>query len=198
MTIEPGPGGAHTLFPRRRGGPNLWHFIRTTELSRTDESAHSAGLLMRRRFPMRKLAAGFLASLVAVAGCRHETPLGGPGAPRNTLEGRNQPVQTEEMFFSLTLPDLPVTVQRGKETHLTVGIRRGAKFTEKVRVEFARAPKGVTFSPSAGEILPKMDKLDVTVQASQGASPGETTVEVSGTPEALGKIARGSLRLKVE
>lgn len=126
---------------------------------------------------MKSLFAGLVVmTLAALIGCSQGTP-GGPG----TTEKKPAYGQADDTF-NLSVPVFSSSVQQGKQTEATVGIKRAKNFDEDVALRFADVPKGVTVEPASPVIKHGDTDAKITFKAGDEAPLGDFKVNVTGHP----------------
>ncbi len=126
---------------------------------------------------MKSLFTGLVVmTLVALSGCNQGTP-GGPG----TTEKKPAYGQTDDTF-NLSVPVLSSSLQQGKQTEATVGIKRAKNFDEDVTLTFADVPQGVTVEPTSPMIKHGETDVKITVKAGDEAPLGDFKVNITGHP----------------
>jgi hypothetical protein len=129
---------------------------------------------------MKRLFPGLLVSALAVlAGCNQGTP-GGPGATGTTT--KKSAYEQANDTFNLKVPILATTLKQGERKAASIGIKRGKNFDEDVALKFAGMPKGLTLEPSSAIIKHGDEEAKFTLIASNDASLGDFTINVTGHP----------------
>jgi uncharacterized membrane protein len=158
-------------------------------------------------------AAALFGMVVTVAGCNQESSPGGPGVSNqskatsttsttpsdstSTTTTAQKPVVTDKNnTFTLEVPKMTTSVNRGKKENVTIAISRGSEFKESVKLQF-HAPKGVTITPTEPVIPAGQNKVTVSIQADGDAPAGKTNVEVMAVPES-GKSVSLQMPLEVK
>jgi uncharacterized membrane protein len=144
-------------------------------------------------------AAALFGLAIGVAGCSQESTPGGPGvssqsrttsstsatpsSSTSTTTTANKPVVMDKNnTFTLEVPKMTTTVNKGKKEDVTISISRGSAFKESVKIQF-HAPKGVTVTPAEPVIQAGQDKVTVSIQAAGDAPAGKSNIEVTAVPE---------------
>lgn len=144
-------------------------------------------------------AAALFGMVFTVAGCSQESSPGGPGAsnqakttstesvtPSNstsTTTTAHKPVVTDKNnTFTLEVPKMTTSVNRGKKEDVTISISRGSAFKESVKLQF-HTPIGVTVTPAEPVIQAGQSKVTVTIQAASDAPEGKNNIDVTAVPE---------------
>ena len=165
---------------------------------------------------MRLISSAALFGMVmAVAGCTQESAPGGPGvstqshtststspspsgsAMSTTTTTAHKPVVMDKNnTFTLEVPKITTSVNRGKKEDVTISISRGSEFKESVKLQF-HAPKGVTVTPAEPVIQAGQDKVTITIQATGDAPAGKANIDVTAVPQ-TGKSVSLQMPLEVK
>ena len=140
---------------------------------------------------MRNIYTGLaVLTFTTIIGCNQGTP-GGPGTT-----GKSLAYGQADNTFNLSVPMTTSSIQQGKMTEATIGIKRAENFDEDVTLKFDDLPKGVTIEPTNPVI--KHGDLDakITFKAGDGATVGDFKVKVTGHPK-LGSDAQIDFKLSV-
>jgi hypothetical protein len=138
---------------------------------------------------MNRLFAGsFLLTVTFLAGCNQGTP-GGPGAT-GTADKKSAYQQANDTF-NLKVPILATNLKQGERKATSIGIKRGKNFNEDVSLKFAAIPKGITLDPSSAVIKHGDEEAKLTLVASNDASLGDFTINVTGHPSKGGDATIG-------
>jgi uncharacterized membrane protein len=116
---------------------------------------------------------------VALTGCTQEDEKGGPGA---TAEKDANTDADDDRTFTLNVPDITTTVEQGGRDKASISISRGDEFKEEVKLQF-KPPEGVTVTPADAAFNPDAEKVEITIEASAEAAPGDTNIEVTAVPQ---------------
>ena len=145
-------------------------------------------------------AAALFGMMLGVAGCSQESTPGGPGASNpsrttsstsvtpasstSTTTTANKPVVVTDKnnTFTLEVPKMTTTVNKGKKEDVTISISRGSAFKESVKIQF-HAPKGVMVTPAEPVIPAGQNKVTVSIEATGDAPAGKSNIEVTAVPE---------------
>ena len=84
--------------------------------------------------------------------------------------------------FTLEVPKMTTSVNRGKKEDVTISISRGSEFKESVKLQF-HAPKGVTVTPAEPVIQAGQNKVTITIQAAGDAPAGKANIDVTAVPQ---------------
>ena len=84
--------------------------------------------------------------------------------------------------FTLEVPKMTTTVNKGKKEDVTISISRGSAFKESVKIQF-HAPKGVMVTPAEPVIPAGQNKVTVSIEATGDAPAGKSNIEVTAVPE---------------
>ena len=143
---------------------------------------------------MKGSSAGLLVVVfVASIGCNLGTR-GGPGA---TNPNASKPLYGQDNdTFNLSVPGLSTAIKQGEAKVVSIGIKRGINFDEEVTLLFASMPRGVTLDPRSPVIKRGDTEAKVTVTATDEASLGDFTVNVTGHPT-KGADASNELKINV-
>ena len=160
-------------------------------------------------------AAALFGMVVGVAGCSQQSSPGGPGVSTQsktttssstspasstmstTTTTRIKPVVTDKNnTFTLEVPKMTTSVNRGKKEDVTISISRGTEFKESVKLQF-HAPKGVTVTPAEPVIQAGQNKVTITIQAAGNAPAGKTNMDVTAVPQ-TGKTVSLQMPLEVK
>jgi uncharacterized membrane protein len=160
-------------------------------------------------------AAALFGMVVGVAGCTQESAPGGPGvstqsqtttsnstspagsATSSTTTTAHKPVVADKNnTFTLEVPKMTTSVDRGKKEDVTISISRGSEFKESVKLQF-HAPKGVTVTPAEPVIQAGQDKVTITIQAAGDAPAGKANIDVTAVPQ-TGKSVSLQMPLQVK
>jgi len=153
--------------------------------------------------------------VVTVAGCSQESSPGGPGAATQshsstststspsgsaastTTTTANKPMVTDKNnTFTLEVPKMTTSVNRGKKEDVTISISRGSEFKESVKLQI-HAPKGVTVTPAEPVIQAGQDKVTITIQADGDTPAGKANIDVTAVPQ-TGKSVSLQMPLEVK
>lgn len=175
---------------------------------------------------MKKVAVCFAAALLLpLAGCKNESPKGGPGAGSNRNSGvaasthtsgyasvpdsttNHNPANSNKSnntantnldadTFTLKVPFGNTDIDRGKSKEVAISIHRGDTFHQNVKLSF-KLPEGIKVTPIDPVLKPGENEVKVTFQVDASATPGEKTIEVTGTPD-TGKPTSVPITIKVE
>ena len=145
-------------------------------------------------------AAALFGMVVGVAGCTQESAPGGPGvstqtAPSNSTSPARSATSTttttaqkpvvvtdKNNTFTLEVPKMTTSVNRGKKEDVTISISRGSEFKESVKLQI-HAPKGVTVTPAEPVIQAGQNKVTITIQAAGNAPAGKANIDVTAVPQ---------------
>jgi uncharacterized membrane protein len=158
-------------------------------------------------------AAALFGMAVAMAGCTQESAPGGPGvstqsksvstqsatpssATATTTTAQKPVVTDKNNTFTLEVPKMTTSVDRGKKEDVTISISRGSEFKESVKLQF-HAPKGVTVTPAEPVIQAGQDKVTITIQAAGDAPAGKANIDVTAVPQ-TGKSVSLQMPLQVK
>ncbi|HEX4073193.1 MAG TPA: hypothetical protein VHX68_18575 [Planctomycetaceae bacterium] len=160
-------------------------------------------------------AAALFGMVVGVAGCTQQSAPGGPGvstqsktttssstspassAMSTTTTTAHKPVVTDKNnTFTLEVPKMTTSVNRGKKEDVTISISRGTEFKESVKLHI-HAPKGVTVTPAEPVIQAGQNKVTITIQAAGDAPAGKANMDVTAVPQ-TGKSVSLQMPLEVK
>ena len=149
---------------------------------------------MRNEFKYRQddwvvFLMGFCVACMLALGCEYSTEVGGPGA---TVDGKTATDNT----FTLTLPAGEVDVEQGESKSITIGIDRGATFTQSVDVSLTTGSDAIVVEPNTLKFVGNADNMDVTVRVKPDATVGVATITLVGQP-ATGKSVDGMIQVRV-
>ncbi len=114
-----------------------------------------------------------------------------------TTTTAHKPVVTDKNnTFTLEVPKMTTSVNRGKKEDVTISISRGTEFKESVKLQF-HAPKGVTVTPAEPVIQAGQNKVTITIQAAGDAPAGKTNMDVTAVPQ-TGKTVSLQMPLEVK
>jgi uncharacterized membrane protein len=128
---------------------------------------------------------------VALTGCTKESEKGGPGAPATNSNAEAD----DDRTFTLDVPNITTTVEQGARDKASISIDRGDNFKEEVKLQF-KPPAGVTVLPADASFNPDAEKVEITIEASAEAKPGDTNIEVTAVP-ATGKSITKTMPITV-
>jgi hypothetical protein len=136
---------------------------------------------------------------VAVIGCKRESEKGGPGSTtteRAARDNRGAEESSQENTFSVKVPT-GTKVQQGERKEISVTLNRGDLFKQDVKVSFKPA-KGIKMVPDSGTIRAGESEQKFMVEAAADATPGDATIEVTGTPATSGRPASVNMTVTVQ
>ena len=140
---------------------------------------------------MQRTFAGLaFAVLATLVGCNQGTPGGAGTAEQAPAFGQANDT------FNLSVPMLASSVQQGKQTESTVGIKRAKNFDEDVSLKFSDLPPGVTIEPASMMIKHGDSDAKFTFKAGDHAPIGDFLIKVTGHPT-NGSDAQVEFKLKI-
>ena len=90
--------------------------------------------------------------------------------------------EAEKMTFAAEVSSISTTVEQGGRDEVALSIDRGENFKETVALSF-KPPAGVSVVPADASIAPAAEEAKVTIEAAADAAPGDTSIEVTFTPQ---------------
>ncbi len=134
-----------------------------------------------------------LLMFIVCMGCN----LGSRGGPGATNPNASKPLYGQaDNTFNLSVPVLSTAVKQGETKAASIGIERGTNFDEEVTLLFASMPRGVTLDPPSPVIKRGETEAKVALRATDDASLGDFTVNVTGHPT-KGADAANELKITV-
>lgn len=82
--------------------------------------------------------------------------------------------------FTLTVP--PLSLKQGETETISIGVERQKSFNEPVALTFGDLPQGITLAIDEPQLQAGEAEARVTFTASEEASPGDFTIQVTGHP----------------
>ncbi len=130
----------------------------------------------------------FFASVASLAfvfttGCEKESDVGGPGGAAAGSGYSNRDSANDDNTFVLTVPSGQVDIYRGESKAVTIGIERGAAFTQAVEVSITAAAQGFSAEPAKTSLAAGQTEVEIILKAAADAPLGVTNVTVVGKPQ---------------
>jgi hypothetical protein len=141
---------------------------------------------------MKSTFAGFvLVTVAALSGCNQSDPAGPVVTSAKPVLGPT------DNSFTLNVPEMSSSLQRGSQQDITIGIERTANFDEDVTLTFANVPEGVTIEPASPVIKSGDQDAKIAFTARDGSPLGDVKLKIIGHPT-NGKVVENELSLNIK
>jgi len=106
-------------------------------------------------------------------------------------------VENKADTFTIKAPTLSTSLKQGEKKEVEISISRGNEFTQPVKLSFTNIPAGLKVDTTEPQVKTDESNAKVWVEATKTATPGDYTIQVTGTPE-TGKATTASMKVTVK